>query len=152
MGTLDSTLTAEDLELLIESLDDWELVGNQEYHIMHMVKNAPMPPQDHESFEMIKNVKEHFKQREKEINDTRKLRRERAIFLKAKLMLIRTDGGVAELFQHAQSASPSEPKQAAEKPSGDLAHKIERAEFFIKDVGIWEHYQKFLTEDGEKTA
>lgn len=163
MGTLDSSLTSQDLDTLIDAMHDWEAIGNHEYHVMNMVRNAPMPPQDHEAYEFMQNIKDHFKQREKDIKDTRALRQETAIFLKAKLMLIRRDIGIDQLFVNAaqpvaeapakeirQAVEPdklAEPVQAAQAPQDPTAlQKLELAEEFIRDLGVWTHYEKFLVD------
>jgi hypothetical protein len=44
----------------------------------------------------------------------------------------------------ADEAPRPRKKKAAEDP--DALKKLELAEFFIKDLGVWDHYQKFLTE------
>lgn len=141
MGQLNSALSKEDLNTLIEAMDDWELFGNSEFHMMSAVKNAPLPPEDQEEqYEFVKRIKDHYKRREKEIKDTRAIRQEKAIFTKAKLMLIRQDIGIGKLFE---PTTTTEGEVSSESPS-----KLALAEFFIKDMGVWQHYVKFLQGEG----
>ena len=165
MSSLDSKFTRNDVDTLIEAMGDWESLGNQEFHVLNMVKNAPMPPEDHEAHEYMAQLKDHFKRREKEIKDNRVTRQEQAVFLKAKLMLIRRDMAVEQLFEMATTgpadmAAPAPveaPQPTVEATNGNGSHKpksasrrkLELAEEFIKDLGVWAHYEKFLAERAE---
>lgn len=167
MSELKSSFTRDDLETLIESMDFWESMGNQEFHLMNMIKNAPLPPEDHEAYEAMTQIKDHFRSRERDIEATRVTRQEKAVFLKAKLMLVRRDLSINQLFEMATEASPevtSSPVENAPETEtvpvidsedevvtvpvtsaeSSLKSSVELAEFFIKDLGVWEHYQKFL--------
>ena len=160
MAELTSKFTRDDLETLLESIGDWEMLGNQEWHLLNMIKNSPMPPEDHEAYDHMVNIKNHFRSREKEIQASRETRQEKAVFLKAKLMLVRRDMGIDQLFEMAGSTDNSIPSSSApvEKvpestepvkvPVKDASGSkgLELAEFFIKDLGVWDHYQKFLSE------
>lgn len=158
MGMLESKFTREDLDTLIAAMGDWETVGNQEFYMLNMIRQIPMPPEDHEAFEAIQQVKKHFAEREKEIKDTRSIREERAVFIKAKLMMIRQDMTVDQLFEMATTTSPAPDKVEGKKvPILDLSaesakapetetQKLESAEFFINDMGCSAMYQKFLEE------
>lgn len=157
MGDLSSKFSREDIETLLDAMNDWEALGSHEWHMMTAVKNAPMPPEDHEAYEIFANVKEYFRKREKDIKESRITRQERAVFLKAKLMLVRRDMGINQLFEMATEAELPPVEGATTEAAGpdvgpipeftlvDSA-KLERAEFFIKDLGVWDHYQKFLAE------
>jgi hypothetical protein len=170
MSELKSSFTRDDLETLIESMDFWESMGNQEFHLMNMIKNAPMPPDDHEAFDSMNQIKEHFRNRERDIEATRQTRQEKAVFLKAKLMLVRRDLSIDQLFDMATEVTPEvqsapvervapaeavvESAEAVEiselpvvsKVESNLDSSLEQAEFFIKDLGVWDHYQKFLAD------
>ena len=154
MGELTSKFSREDIELLLEATSDWEALGSQQFHLMNMVKAAPMPPEDHEAYEMMVAIKNHFHNIEKDIKESRVTRQERAVFIRAKLMLVRRDMGINQLFEMAteESAPTSIPVSSKDQPvsipvnKSDLAAKLEQAEFFIRDLGVWDHYQKFLTE------
>lgn len=158
MGELTSQFSREDIETLIEAVGDWEVLGNQEFHIMQMIRNVPLPPDDHEAYDAMVQIKEHYRKREREIQKTRAVRQEHAVFLKAKLMLVRKDLGISQLFNMAShvdlSAKPQAVPEAAEaddRPTreacrADASDRLELAEFFIKDLGVWDHYQKYLSE------
>lgn len=153
MAELTSKFTREDLETLIEATGDWEMLGNREYQMLEMIRGAPMPPEDHEAYEIMSQIKEHYKKREREINASRQVRQERAVFLKAKLMLVRMELGTSQLFDMAASVDASQnPAKPAEKAttaaSSEADEALKLAEFFIKDMGagVWDYYQKFLQE------
>jgi hypothetical protein len=65
-----------------------------------------MPPEDHEAFEPFQYLRNMFKQREKEIERNRTMRQEKAVFLKAKLMLARQDMDVNSLFDFSSEEEP----------------------------------------------
>jgi hypothetical protein len=89
--------------------------------------------------------------------------------LKAKLMLVRRDMGIDQLFEMAaEAASPTQPAPVEKVPqavpvSSEKADSggvkipvsttdegdqgtLEDAVFFLKDLGVWDHYQKFLAD------
>lgn len=163
MGELSSKFSREDIEVLLEATNDWEALGSQEFHLMNMVNGAPVPDEEQypEAYEMVTAIKKHFKQREKDIKDSRVTRQERAVFLKAKLMLVRRDMGINQLFEMATeetlpqdvavdavSATPV----ATPIPAGFYENALTKAEFFIKDLGVWDHYQKYLAEEAQKQS
>lgn len=160
MAELTSKFNRQDIETLIKAIGDWEMLGDQEYRMMLAIKNAPLPPEDSEAYEVWSHIKEQFQLRERHIVSEREQRQEEAVFLKAKLMLTRREMGISDLFEMAAESVPQvvTPKPCAKtKPcSGTIAGKpekpsdLELAEFFIKDLGVWDHYQKFLAE--KKTA
>lgn len=169
MGELTSKFSRDDVETLIEAMGDWEALGNQEYTLLQMIKGAPLPPEDHEAFEYMQHIKDHFRRREREIMDGRLTRQEKSVFLKAKLMMVRRDLGINKLFEMA-AAEEQSPIHLSETPSrsdeeklpslfpedevikipvkssDDIAKRLKLAEFFIKDLGVWGHYEKFLAE------
>jgi len=165
MAFLDSKLTNDDLNTLVEAMSDWESIGNHEYHLMNAVRSAIMPPEDSESHEFVKMVKDHYRAREKEIKDTRLVRQERAVFLKAKLMLARSSNAVEQLFDQASTPVEEKPQivqpgqvlegagseltqeertQTVEAPSDKLVKEHELALRYMKECGIWGHWEKFL--------
>lgn len=182
MSELSSKFNRQDIETLIQSIGDWEMIGNQEYHVLQMMKNVPLPPEDHESYEFVVNIKEHFKDREKDILKSRDVRMERATFLKAKLLLVRRDIGINDLLDLSAECDSTfksktdESKDTVRKkkvskesstentatevlPNNESANenstndslesikkKLELAEFFIKDLGVYGHYEKYLKE------
>jgi hypothetical protein len=157
MGVLDSALSREDLETLIEAMGDWEAVENHEFHLMSAVKSAPMPSEDHEQYELVKQLKDYYKNREKQIKETRKVRQEKAIFTKAKLMLMRQDLGIGQLFNPPLVDSPLSDEGEAVVEAAPVIKKEARsidllrlalAEYFINDMGVWNHYRGFLADEG----
>lgn len=160
MGELTSKFSRDDIEVLLEATNDWEALGSQEWHLMNMVKGAPVPDAEQypEAYEMVTAIKDHFKKREKDIKDSRVTRQERAVFLKAKLMMVRRDMGINQLFEMATEDAAPEQVAAAEaardeamSTSDPVSIKaLQKAEFFIRDLGVWDHYQRFLAEDAQK--
>jgi hypothetical protein len=161
MGELSSKFTRDDIETLIESIGDWEMVGEQDYHLLQAIEDSPMPPEDHEAYEIMVRVKEHYRDRKQRILDHRAVRQEKAVFLKAKLMLIRKDMDINSLFEVEEDKSapkplprPSESEPKAKLPTAQSdipGSTLELAEFFIKDLGVLDHYQKFLADQAEKS-
>lgn len=157
MTDLSSKFTRDDVETLIESVGDWELLGNQEFHVMQMIRNAPMPPEDHEAYEAFQQIKDWYAEREKTILQSKAMRQEKAVFLKAKLMLVRKDMDIHDLFEMASDDPQTDkvvtnpPYQQPKSPAPGLEKKLELAEYFIRDLGVWEHYTKFLTEKSQQT-
>lgn len=144
MGELNSKFSREDLEVLIEAIGDWEALGNQEWTIAQMVKAAPLPPEEHETFGMMSAIKDHFRQRERLLNQNRQERQEKAVFLKAKLMLVRKDMEIDSLF-----SIPTESDLPIINGS-EAARRLHIAESFIKDLGVELHYQKYLSEQNSE--
>jgi hypothetical protein len=143
---LDKKFTRQDVETLIEAMGDWEMVGNHEYHVLTMIKNAPMPPENHEAFEAMAQIKDYFQNREKDILASRSVRQEKAIFLKAKLLMLRQDVDAGQFIEMAINGTPAAPSETAPVNQTLAQEKLEQAEYFIKDLGVWDHFQKFLTE------
>ena len=116
-----------------------------------------MPPEDHEAYDVMNQIKDVFRSREKDILASRALRQEKSIFLKAKLLMIRGEVGIDKLFdmaEHCDSATPlkvDSPKIASKKLATDTEKQLELAQFFIKDLGVWDHFQKFL-QDNQKPS
>lgn len=157
MSELSSKFSRKDIETLIEAIGDWEQLGNHDFHVLNMIKNIPIPPEeDEDAHEAITQIKDHFRRREKDILRSRDVRQEQAVFLKAKLMLIRKDLGIDQLFEMAADASIESQPEAAEQKVvpkkvkksefEKLRRQLELAEFFIVDLGVKNHYDKFVAE------
>lgn len=164
MGELSSKFSRDDIETLIEAMGDWEVLGNQEFTLLQMIKGAPMPPEDHEAFDYMQQLKDHFRRREREIIDSRLSRQEKSVFLKAKLMLVRRDLGINQLFEMASLDTITDVEEKvdslSEAKSSDcegvqipvkfstskVEERLKMAEYFIRDLGVWSHYEKFMAE------
>jgi hypothetical protein len=46
----------------------------------------------------------------------------------------------------AINSTPATPQETAPMSQTSMQQKLEQAEYFIKDLGVWDHFQKFLTE------
>jgi hypothetical protein len=165
MSELQSDFSRPDVETLIESMDDWEGLGNSEFHFMNMIESMPMPPEEAGEAvqKQISDLKEHFRRRKPDIEASRMLRQEKATFLKAKLMLVRKDMAVDGLFNMADNAVPEEAapprvekKTAAtpdiEKRLSESVKALEHSEYFIKDLGVWKHYEDFLAKKKDENS
>ena len=131
VSSLESTFSKEEMQTLLDSITDWEISRNQEYHVMQMVKNIPLPAEDDESYEYVSELKRQFRLREDNILDSRMARQEKAIFLKAKLMMVIKDMGRNELFDFE-----------GQKDSDNL----KLAEKCIKEAGLWDDYVQAIEE------
>jgi hypothetical protein len=155
MDALTSKFNIYDIETLIEAMGDWEMMGNHDFHVLQMIKNAPMPPEDSEAFDVMNQIKEVFRSREKDILAGRAMRQEKAIFLKAKLLMVRsklTSGQLFDMGENSDVANQINTKESAKAivkknlEKSNLEKKLELAEYFIKDLGVWDHFQKFLSD------
>lgn len=160
MAELTSKFSRSDIETLIEAMGDWELIGNNEFHVLQMIKNVPLPPEDHEAFEMMTQIKDHFRKREKDIMASRQTRQEKSTFLKAKLMMVRQELGINALFEMATTADEEQPKTASKpnvpnetlvKVSEELQAKLNQAELrlkqaetYVKQIGAEKYYLEYL--------
>lgn len=141
MAELNTKFTRSDLETLIESMGDWEMLGDHEHRVLEMIKGAPMPPEDHEAYDIMSQIKNHYKKREREINASRQVRQERATLLKAKLMLVRMELGTNQFFEMSDNTCAD-----GQQKTPESSEALTLAEFFIRDLGVWDHYKKFLKE------
>jgi hypothetical protein len=158
---MSSQFNRDDIEVLIDSIGDWEMHGNQEYNIAQMIKNIPMPDEDHPQYDVVREAKEHFRRREKLIIQQRADRQEKAVFIRAKLFLTRREVNVNQVFDMAAdfSDAPLTPQVEEElvstpdvdsapkslsKEAEDYKKRLELAEFFIKDLGVDANYRAYL--------
>jgi len=155
MDALTSKFNIYDIETLIEAMGDWEMMGNHDFHVLQMIKNAPMPPEDSEAFDVMHQIKEVFRSREKDILAGRAMRQEKAIFLKAKLLMVRsklTSGQLFDMGENSDAVNQQNTQQSAKAiakknlEKSNLEKRLEMAEYFIKDLGVWDHFQKFISE------
>lgn len=149
MSGLSKEFFRDDIETLIESVGDWEASNNHDYYLLQLVKSMPMPPEDHESYDVMMQVKDSFKQKEKEIVKSRDMRQEKSVFLKAKLMLVRRDLAIHQAFDMA-SVAAVESVESSTSPieSDDYKRKFEIAKMYITDLGagVWKSFENYLKE------
>lgn len=153
MSALESVFTKDDITTLIQSVDDWEMVGNEEYNILMSLKKAPMPPEDHPAYDYYAAVKDAYADREKEIRSLREIRQEKAVFLKAKLFMVKRDIGVTELFDMAsvvEKTPVKAPEPASRSELEDLRKFQQFAKTYMKEIGCLELFEKAL--ESEMTA
>lgn len=158
---MSSQFNRDDIEVLIESIGDWEMHGNQEYNVAQMIKNIPIPDEDHPQYDVVREAKEHFRRREKLIIQQRSERQEKAVFIRAKLFLTRREVNVNQVFDMAAdfSSAPLTPHVEEEvistpptdsapkslsKEAEDYKKRLELAEFFINDLGVGPNYRAYL--------
>jgi hypothetical protein len=160
MAELNTQFNRSDLDTLIEAMGDWEMVGNQEFHALQYINQIPLPEEDDDSYEPIKQMKDFFRKREKEIKASRVIRQEKAVFLKAKLMLLRQDLGIDKLMSLSVSndetmvLEETAPERKAQPELDELnllnevsaQERLEHAEYYIRDLGVWNMYQAYLAE------
>ena len=157
MGQLTSALNKEEIEVLIEAMNNWEAIGNQEIYLMSLVQKQPMPDENDETYEFVKAIKEHYKKHEKDIKTTREIRQEKSILTKAKLVMIRQDLGINELFENSKATPDTKVVDEIAKNGKQGLNQIDKkrlelAEAYIKDLGVWHMYEKFLKEQEQSTG
>lgn len=191
MSELSNKFTHEDIETLIEAMNDWENIGTQEWQIAKQLKKIPMPPKNHEAYPYIASIKQHFAKRSEEINRTKNIKEEKAVLMKAKLMLVRRELAANQLFNMVENVDPNSPlpqeapeavdsenyedeeygdfieelnelsneddieppKPIAKKKNvANAAKKLEQAEYFIRDLGVWDHYMSFLKSTSDSVS
>jgi hypothetical protein len=148
-------LTSSDLDNLIKALDKWEAMTKEgaDFFSTLPMKVRFIGGDDDDLEAASKSFKTHCDERAKHFETELASLREQTIFLRAKLRLGkrgREDEAIEQLFE--QAAVPVEPVVAPE-PVVDLETKakLERAEFFIRDMGkgVWTYYEEFLKRDKE---
>jgi hypothetical protein len=159
---MSSQFTRDDIEILIESIGDWEMNGSQEYNVAQMIKAIPLPDEDHPQYDVVREAKEHFRRRERLIAQKRADRQEKAVFIRAKLFLTRREVNVNQIFDMAADFSDApltpqveedqfvptsdESPKSSSKDLEDYKKRLELAEFFINDLGVGANYRAFLDE------
>jgi hypothetical protein len=100
-------------------------------------------------------IKQYFKKREKDIMASKSIRQEKSIFLKAKLLMLRQDLQRDEFLEIATTNIENNNKVNEQEnknqlkistKDSEIKKKLDMAEFFIKDLGVWSHFEKFLAE------
>jgi hypothetical protein len=147
-STIDASFNSQDMETLLEAMDIWESNGTIESTVLDYVKKIPVPKENKEAAKYIGEIKEFWVGQEKDILSRRDVIREKAIFLKAKLMQAKITKGIDQLFNTPDSVAA----EAQATPTLPVKKgKLRLAEEFIRDLGVWSHYEKFL-EDRKNTS
>lgn len=158
MSEFKKELDLKDVGLLIEAMDFWENSGNREFHILQFAKNVILPDEeDEEAYNAVMKFKSYFLDREKDILADKALRQENATFIKTKLFLMKGDMSVDQVFQDASSpvkvpvSGPKTESQPVSSEAGsDQCDKLQNAEKFLTDSGIFHFYENFL--DGQPST
>ena len=154
-SSIEAKFTKGDIEMLEEAVQYWESAGMQEYHLMQMVESSPMPPEDHPAYENAQQIKRYFADRRREIESDREIRKERAVFARAKLLLVRqklaADQFGESIFDMRENSTIDETQDtlsqvAPESSQPSVASGDQLAEFYIHDLGVWKRYQEWLTQ------
>jgi hypothetical protein len=156
---IDASFNSKDVETLLEAMDIWESTGNVESTVLDYIKKIPVPKGNKEAAQYIKEIKEYWIGQEKDIVSRRDVVREKAIFLKAKLMQAKISKGIDRFFA-APDPLPEVPAKEVAGAVGidppptqaDEFGKRQLAEAFIKDLGVWSHYEKFLADRANLSA
>lgn len=150
MAELNTNFTKEDIETLIEAMGDWEYQSSQDYILLNMLKKMPMPTEDHASHAFMQDLRQQYLDREREILRNRDVQQEKAVLLKAKLILARQDASINRLFDMAAAVSPTSSNHVPQNEQNEnveqLKSRLSLAEEFIKDMMIWSHFEKFVAE------
>lgn len=140
----DASLTSQDIELIMEMIGQWEEDGpadklrmirflkDFECDVGKIMDKAPedMPEDIKKAFEeYFEKMKKDLLPNEKNFKRELKVRQERAVFLKAKFLLLQQEKSVDELFNSSldeedsesdsSSAEETTPKAAPEKDSSE---------------------------------
>jgi len=106
---IDSDLTTEELDTLIEALDDWEKSESHTIEFIEVLKKIPDPDtEDNPHMEQFIDFKRHMVSKESDLKKDKRIRREKAIFLKAKLLLLTQSKVVDRFCEETQSDPPSD--------------------------------------------
>ncbi len=88
---LEADFTEQDLSTLLDALDEWEMQDIGLLDLIDKLRHIPDPPDDADpdythAFEEFKN---HMLSQEDKVRRSRTVRREKAILLKAKIILMK---------------------------------------------------------------
>ena len=101
MGTLESTFSEADLDLICEAIDIWERQGRGILGLIEDMKRCPCPDclQDapEEVKEAVEKLRQHLLGQEKELKSTQQVKTERSTLLKAKIIMQKMDCATAKL-------------------------------------------------------
>ena len=157
MKNLQASLGMADLEVLLEAMSEWENLGNHDYYMMQQVKNMPIPTEEESEQwnKIITQLKSHYANREKTIKSDKQVREEKAVFTRAKLMMIRQAVAANMLWNNPEDAGSDEPAPAPvkkvappipKKEMEDFKRKYEIAVEYMTDMKIMKFFEPYLEE------
>ncbi len=87
---LEGELSSEDMEMILDALDHWESRDQSLLEVIDKLRHIPDPPDDMEEChrEAFFEFKKHMLDQESKLKADRIIRREKAILLKAKIILL----------------------------------------------------------------
>jgi len=117
---LDGEFTPQDLDTLLDALDEWETKDVELLELIEKLKHIPDPPEDaNEQYrETFLEFKKQMLSQEPKARSNKKQRREKAVLLKAKIILINQSRAADKLMEEAQSTSSRRITKPAQN-SGD---------------------------------
>lgn len=152
MKDLKASLGTADLEVLLEAMQEWENLGNHDYYVMQQVRNMPIPSEEESEQwnKIITQLKAHYSEREKTIKSDKQVREEKAVFTRAKLMMIRQAVASNKLWNNPEDAGLDEPTPARKVVSKvemeDFKRKYEIAVAYMTDMKIMKFFEPYLEE------
>ena len=101
---LDADFTKQDLDTLLDALDEWETKGQDLLHIIEKLKIIPDPTDDvpEEYREGFLNFKRSMLAQEPEAKKDKKMRREIATMMKAKIILMNQSRAADQMMDEAR--------------------------------------------------
>lgn len=104
---LDAEFTNQDLEALLDALDGWEMKDIELLELIEKLKNIPDPPDDAdpEYKENFIEFKKHMLSQEHRARSNKKQRREKAVLLKAKIILMNQSRAADKFMEEATGQS-----------------------------------------------
>lgn len=105
---LDGEFTPQDLEVMLDALDEWETKDVELLELIEKLKHIPDPPEDaNEQYrEHFLEFKKHMLSQEHKARSNKKQRREKAVLLKAKIILMNQSRAADQIMEEAQGKPP----------------------------------------------
>src|SRR4051812_42429137 len=96
---LEADFTTKDMDIILDALDEWETKDAGLLEFIEKLKTVPDPKEDVESRENFMEFKKQMLSQESKARSNKKHRREQAVLLKAKIILMNQDKAVNKLFE-----------------------------------------------------
>lgn len=104
---IDADFSDQDMDVIIEAVEDWETRDMELLTLIDKLRLIPDPPDDPENPEYREHFlefKKHMLGQESKAKETRKMRRERATMLKAKIILMKQARTAEKLMEEARNS------------------------------------------------